>query len=178
MDNAFIGSIWYFAGNFQIINFAYCNGQLTSIAENSTLYSLLGTTYGGDGVTTFGLPDLRGRMPIGQGTGPGLNTYVMGQFSGVESVTITTNNMPSHNHLINASSVAATTATPSSTMFLSQAMKGGAAEPFYNSSQAANAQLIASTIGTTGGSIPVSILQPVLAANYLIALYGIYPSQN
>ena len=178
MDTAFVGSIWYFGGSFAIYNFALCAGQTIAISTNETLYTLIGTTYGGDGVTTFQLPDLRGRVPIGQGQGLGLSNYVMGQLSGTESVTISSQNMPAHNHKVNAVSTAATTATPSSTTFLAQAMKSAAAEPFYNSSQAANAQLAANTIGLAGGSIPVSIMQPVLAGTYLIALYGIFPSQN
>jgi microcystin-dependent protein len=177
MEQSFIGSIWLFGGNFQIANFQYCNGQLVSIADNSALFNLIGTTYGGDGVQTFGLPDLRGRVAIGMGQGPGTSNYVIGQLSGVENVTLTTNQMPAHSHLINASSSPATTGTPTNALFLAAAATSSGAESLY-STAAANATMANGTIGNGGNSIPFSIVQPVLCANYIIAMFGIYPTRN
>ena len=179
MDPSFVGSIFMTGANFAPYGWQLCQGQLISIAENDVLYTLLGTTYGGDGVQTFGLPDLRGRAAINQGTGPGLSTYVMGQKSGVEQVTMTTNTMPSHTHLVNVTSAVPTTNTPSSSVYISAAALGvgGAALEVY-STNAGTAQLAPSSIGANNGGIPFSILQPVLAVNYIIALFGVYPSQN
>src|ERR1700736_4946531 len=98
MPNPYIGQISMFGGSFAPVNYAFCNGQLLDIANNNALFSLLGTTYGGDGVTTFGLPDLRCRLPVHQGTGQGLSPYVLGQAAGNENVTLLTSQMPSHNH--------------------------------------------------------------------------------
>src|SRR4051812_17662172 len=102
MENAYLGCIFHFAGNFAPRGYMLCQGQLLSISQNTALFSILGTTYGGDGQVTFGLPDLRGRMPIGQGQGPGLSQIVIGELSGVENVTLTTNNLPAHNHTLTA----------------------------------------------------------------------------
>jgi microcystin-dependent protein len=177
MTPAFVGSIFIFAGNFQIYGWQYCAGQLIAISNNETLYTLLGTTYGGDGVSTFALPDLRGRVAINQGTGLGLSTYNIGQIAGTENVTVTSNNMPSHTHLINANSGSGTTGTPANNTLLAASYDGTTAEKFYNTANS-NATLGGSTIGVAGGSIPVSIIQPVLATTYLISMYGVYPSRN
>lgn len=176
MDPSYIGAVWMFGGNFAPINFNFCDGSLQSIAENEALYVLLGTTYGGDGVNTFGLPDLRGRVAIGQGTGPGLPTYIMGQMAGVESLTITTSQMASHTHLLNVGTNA-TAAVPASNLYLNGLTAGGTAQQVY-SDAAPNAVMAPGTIGTAGSSIPIDIVQPVLAISYVIALYGIFPSQN
>ena len=104
MDPSYIGVVWLFGGNFAPANFNFCDGSLQSIAENEALFTFLGTTYGGDGINTFGLPDLRGRAAVGQGTGPGLSTYVLGQRAGAENVTLTTGNLAAHTHLLNAGS--------------------------------------------------------------------------
>jgi microcystin-dependent protein len=177
MTPAFIGSIWLFGGSFQVVNFQYCNGQLISIAENSTLYALIGTIYGGDGVSTFALPDLRGRVAIGMGQGPGTSNYVIGQRSGVESVTLTTSQMPSHTHLVNAASGNASTGTPNNTLFLAAATTTAGAETLY-STAASNATMNNGTVGTGGGSVPFSVVQPILCGTYLMAMYGVFPSQN
>jgi microcystin-dependent protein len=177
MTPAFVGSIFIFAGNFQINGWQYCQGQTIAISTNETLYTLIGTTYGGDGINTFNLPDLRGRVAINQGQGPGLSTYVIGQALGTESVTLTTNSMPVHTHLINANSASGTTGTPAANTFLAAPFSGTTAEKFYNTA-ASNATLGGSTIGGSGNSIPFSIIQPVLAANYLIAMFGVFPSVN
>src|ERR1700761_1175929 len=104
MNPSYLGAVWLFGGNFAPYGFNYCDGSLVAISNNEALYNLLGTTYGGDGVNTFGLPDLRGRVAIGQGTGPGLPAYVLGQKAGTETVTITSNQMAQHTHLLNAGS--------------------------------------------------------------------------
>ena len=176
MSPSLIGAVWMFGGNFAPYGFAFCDGSLQSIAENETLYSLLGTTYGGDGVSTFALPDLRGRSVIGQGTGPGLPSYVEGQISGNESISITTANMAAHTHLLNASATA-TSQTPSSNLYVAAGMAGTNAVDFY-SNATPGATLVGNTVGVSGNSIPVGIIQPYLAVSYVIALYGVYPTQN
>ncbi len=179
MDPSFVGSIFMTGANFAPYGWQLCQGQLISIAENDVLYTLLGTTYGGDGVQTFGLPDLRGRAAINQGTGPGLSTYVMGQISGNETVSMTSNTMPSHTHLINVITGAATTNTPSSSVYISGATVGvgGAVANLY-STNAANVQMAPSSIAANSGNVPFSIVQPVLAVNYIISMFGVYPTQN
>jgi microcystin-dependent protein len=175
MTSPYIGSVWMFAGNFAPIDFAFCDGSLQAIDQNTALYSVLGTTYGGDGQSTFGLPDLRGRSVIGQGQGPGLSNYVIGEISGFESVTLTSSTMASHTHLLSAGT-AATAQAPAGNLYVNQVANGTAAENFF-SDQSANATLIAGTIGAAGNSIPIDIIQPVLAISYVIALFGIYPTQ-
>src|SRR5512140_216933 len=112
MSTPFIGEIVMFAGNFAPRSWALCNGQLLPIAQNTALFSILGTTYGGDGRTTFALPDLRGRVPVHPGQGPGLSNYVLGEMAGTENTTLLINNMPAHNHTLNAVSDAGDTAAP------------------------------------------------------------------
>lgn len=179
MNESFIGSIFMTGANFAPSGWSLCQGQLVSIAENNTMFALLGTTYGGDGVQTFGLPDLRGRATMNQGTGLGLSTYVMGQVSGVEQVTMTTNTMPAHTHLVSATTNAATTNIPSSATFISPAALGVGGDALNTySTNAATAQLAPGSVTNTGTGIPFSIIQPVLAVNYIIAMVGIFPSRN
>src|SRR4051794_10683767 len=109
MSEPFIGEVIMFAGNFAPRGWALCQGQLLSIAQNTALFSILGTTYGGNGQTTFALPDLRGRVPLGQGQGPGLSSYVLGEVAGNENVTLISTQMPQHNHLLNCNSDSANT---------------------------------------------------------------------
>jgi len=177
MSPSFVGSIYIFGGNFAIYGFALCQGQLLPIAENDVLFTLLGTTYGGDGVQTFGLPDLRGRLPIHMGTGAGLNPYVIGQSGGTENVSLSVSQIPSHTHLINANSASATLVIPTTSSYLGASNIAGAAEKFYNPGPS-NAIMSNAMVSSTGSSIPISIVQPVLAMNYVISLYGIFPSQN
>lgn len=179
MDPSFVGSIFMTGANFAPYGWQLCQGQLLSIAENDVLYSLLGTTYGGDGVQTFGLPDLRGRVAINQGQGPALSNYVMGQISGSEQITMTIGTMPSHTHLVNVTSTAASTNMPSASVYISGAALGvgGAALNVY-STNASTAQLAGGSIGANSGNVPFGIVQPVLAVNYIIALQGVYPTQN
>jgi microcystin-dependent protein len=182
MDQPYVGVIFAHAGTFAPANWALCQGQVQSIANNETLYALIGTTYGGDGQTTFNLPDLRGRLPIGQGQGPGLSNYVMGQLAGAENVTITTGQMPAHTHLWNVYNAAGNALIPTSGTVVAGTYSnaGGSTTPatFYGTPATAGITVAPATIGNAGGSVPSSIVQPILATNYIISLYGIFPSRN
>lgn len=171
---AFLASIILFAGNFAPIGWAFCNGQILSIAQNTALFSLLGTTFGGNGQTTFALPDLRGRVPVHAGQGPGLSDYLLGQAGGIENTTLLTNNLPPHNHSLIATSGPGITSNPAGAYLANT----GTLDKEYNTSGTFVA-MNAGAIGlSTGTSQPVDILQPYLAINYIIALQGIYPSRN
>jgi len=176
-----IGEIRIFAGNFAPRNWAFCDGQLLAISQNQALFSILGTTYGGDGRTTFALPDLRGRAPIGPGNGPGLSTYTLGERGGVETVTLTTNQIPSHNHLAQVSvSVGANTESATSGEAANSTL-GEAGANVYNNKPAdeklggVNAS---ATIGNTGGNQSHENRQPYLAVYYIIAIQGVFPSRS
>ncbi|MBI1407811.1 MAG: phage tail protein [Caulobacter sp.] len=158
-----------------------CAGQLLSIANYSALFSLIGTTYGGNGTTTFGLPDLRGRVLVGQGQGPGLSDYAMGEMTGSQTVTLLSTNMPQHNHMLNASGVAGTSASPQNNFLaLTNGFDPGSGNPVtvdvYATS--ANTTMNPMAVGLAGGSQPFSILQPLLTVNFCIAVEGIFPSRN
>lgn len=178
----FIGEIKIFGFNFPPRGHLTCQGQLISIAQNTALFSLLGTTYGGNGQTTFALPDLQGRVAKSQGQGPGLPNYVMGQAAGNTSVTLLTSNMPAHVHAANGITanlpVASGLGTVSSPVgnYLAQApvdMYATAATPNVN-----NPLTVSGNTGITGSSIPLSIENPYLVVNYSIATEGIFPSRN
>jgi microcystin-dependent protein len=173
MTEPFIAMLMLFAGNFPPRGWAFCNGQLLSIAQNTALFSLVGTTYGGNGQTTFGLPDLRGRVPIHVGQGPGLSNYVLGQVGGTETVTLLSNNMPIHTHSLNAVSEPGTVSAPQGA-YLGNT---GALDREYNTSGTVVA-MNPGTISPAGGSQPFAILPPYLAISYCIALEGIFPSRN
>lgn len=169
MSQPYVGEIREFAGNFAPAGWMLCQGQLLAISEYDTLFNLIGTTYGGDGQSTFALPDLQGRVPVHQGTGGG-GSYVMGEKSGVESVTLTIQQIPLHNHIPMAGaggvdSPANNAWGPSST---------GA--PY--AAQPANAAMKTGNIALTGGSQPHDNMVPYVAMNYIISLFGIYPSQG
>ena len=169
-----------FGGNFAPRGWALCNGQILSIAQNTALFSLLGTTFGGNGQTTFALPDLRGRTPVHTGQGPGLSSYSLGQVGGTESVTLLTNNLPAHTHSLNVNDAAANGNTASSN-YLATSNGSFAGDPITVntfSNAAPNAAMGAQAIGATGNSVPINNIQPYLAVNYIIALEGIYPSRN
>jgi microcystin-dependent protein len=178
MDQPFVGAIFAHAGTFAPYGWKLCQGQVLSIAENDVLFSLLGTTYGGDGVQTFSLPDLRGRVPIGQGQGPGLNNYVIGQRAGTETVSVTSSQMPSHTHNVNVYNAQGTVPTPTSASYIAGSYTPAAAALNFYDGAAGNTTLSPTTVGTAGNSIPLSIIQPILAMNYIIALFGVYPSRN
>jgi microcystin-dependent protein len=172
VSSPFLGEIRMFGGNFPPRSWAFCSGQLMSIAQNDALYSLIGTTYGGDGVVTFGLPDLRSRVPVHWGQGLGLSSYQPGQVGGAESITLQFPQIPSHTHGLFASSVTGNQAGPTG-----NTLAGGAAISRY---AAGTPQVIMSdaSIANAGSSQPHPNLQPFLAVSFIIALEGIFPSRN
>lgn len=179
MDSPFIGSIVLFAGNFAPRGWAFCQGQLLSISQNTALFSILGTTYGGNGQTTFGLPDLRSRVPVGTGQGAGLSSWQAGQMTGTESVSLLSTQMPAHNHNVQVSSGQADSASANSN-YLAVANGNFSGDPVtvntYNGTP--NATLGGNSISLTGGGQPHENIQPSLGMNYIIAVEGIYPSRN
>jgi len=177
----FIGQIMMFGGNFAPRGWAFCEGQLLPISSNTALFSILGTTYGGDGRTTFALPDLRGRAPIHAGHGPGLSDIRLGQKGGVEQVTLTASNMPSHNHPVNVSSAAGTSSSPSGAYPAASQFQADRSSPVVEVNSygnSTNATMGASTVGNAGGNIPFNNRDPYLGVNYIIALQGIFPSRS
>lgn len=168
----FIGQIIMFGGNFAPKGWAFCDGQLLPIAQNSALFSILGTTYGGDGRTTFALPDLRGRVSIHPGRGPGLSTYLLGEKGGTEEVTLTLNEIPSHNHSVLANSAVGTSPDPAGNFL---ANTGAFDNEYINN---ANVNMHPSMINKAGGSQSHTNLQPFLCVNYIIAMYGVFPSRG
>jgi microcystin-dependent protein len=177
-QDPFIGSIFIFAGNFAPNGYQLCQGQLMSISQNAALFSILGTTYGGDGVQTFGLPDLRGRAPIGQGNGPGLNGVVLGQLAGTQSVSILTSNLPAHNHLVSVSTGLGAQASPQNGFIAAVVDSTGAGGASFNTTANPPATLAPTSVGLTGSNLPLSIQNPYLGINYIIAINGIYPSRS
>lgn len=172
----FIGQIMMFAGNFAPRGWAFCDGQLLPIANYTALFSIIGTTYGGDGKTTFALPDMRGRVAINPGQGPGLSNYIQGPGAGHENVTLTTSNMPPHNHALNVKNANGTTNVPANNAL---AGTGTALPPAGNfSTEAPDAQANNTSIGNTGGSIPFSVVQPWVGIRFVIALEGVFPSRG
>jgi microcystin-dependent protein len=168
MSQPYIGEIRMFAGNFAPAGWMFCDGQLLPISEYDTLFVLIGTTYGGDGQSTFALPDLRGRMPIHQG-----NNFILAQTGGVESVALGVNQIPSHGHAVLCEGTnAGTQPTPAGNFFASAGVQLYAA--------AANAVPIAmraNLVGAAGGSAPHDNLQPFLCVDFIISLFGIFPHQ-
>ena len=170
----FIGQIMMFAGNFEPRGWAFCNGQLLPISQYTALFSILGTTYGGDGRTTFGLPNLQGRTPVHTGTGGGLAPVQLGQSGGAETHTLTVNEMPSHNHSMHGELAVADKQTPQGNMLALTP-----ANPIYAAPVPAEDRTMApSSIGNTGGNQSFGLRSPYLAVNFIIALEGIYPSRN
>lgn len=203
MSEPFMGTVMIWAPNFAPRGWAFCQGQLLSISTNSALFSLLGVVYGGNGQTTFGLPNLAGRVPVGQGQSPGTSSYTLGQTAGTENVTLTTAQMPMHNHgatftqtggnaSFQASKLPAGSATPAPNSMLAQSVEsgvGGSVE-IYGPAPTDPSNLVnlsgVSVSGITGtvavapngSSLPFSIVQPYQVLNYVIALEGVFPSRN
>ncbi len=169
----FIGEIKMFAGNFAPRGFALCDGQLLAVSQNDALFSLLGTIYGGDGRTTFALPDLRGRLPVHFGQGPGLPSRTIGARSGQETVTITQNQMPAHTHSANALNKPGDSGNPQDRHWAADmgADKNYTEEP-------ADTPMDSNNLTATGGVQSHTNLMPFLCVNFIIALVGIYPSRN
>ena len=173
MAEPFVGEIRMFAGNFAPRGWAFCDGQLLAVSQNDALFSLLGTIYGGDGRTTFGLPDLRGRLPLHAGTGPGLSPRRLGAKSGAEKVTLTVNQLPSHNHEFRGTNDLSASPNPSSNVVSRSTSVDG-----YIRNEVANQNLNSDTLTHIGGSRSHTNIMPYLCVHFIIALFGIYPSRH
>ena len=174
MSEPFVGQLKMFAGNFAPRGWALCDGQLLAVSQNEALFSLLGTIYGGDGRTTFGLPDLRSRIPIHQGQGPGLSSRKLGSKAGTEKETITINTLPSHSHGLMANTAVGTDTSPTGLMLAQSTV------PVYraNPPAASFSDMEANAISALGGSQSHTNLMPTLCINFIIALFGVFPSRN
>jgi microcystin-dependent protein len=177
----FLGQVCLFSFSIIPRGWAPCNGQLMAIAQNTALFALIGTTYGGDGITTFALPDLRGRAALNAGHGPGLSSRIMGEASGTENVTLISTQMPAHNHPMMVSATPATSNTPNGNVL---AVSNGSVPSLEASASVntygtqINGMANPQTIGLSGGSQPHYNMQPYLVMNYCIATSGIFPSQG
>jgi microcystin-dependent protein len=171
MAQPYVGEIRMFGGNFPPAGWMFCNGQLLPISENETLFQLIGTTYGGDGQETFALPNLQGRVPLHQGSNQG-NTFVLGESAGVEQVTLTIQQIPNHTHVMSGSLNTASAPVPTNQVI----GKSTGIDAFINAqpADAMNAQ----SITPVGGSQPHSNMQPYLCIDFIISLFGIFPSQT
>lgn len=172
MSDPFVGEIRMFAGTFAPQGWAKCDGQLLAISQNDALFSLFGTQYGGDGRTTFGLPEMRGRIPIHQGSGPGLTPRPIGQRSGSENVTVSANQLPSHTHPLQATEELADSASPGGNL----AARSTSMDLYINDTPTAD--LAATSITAAGGSQPHTNLMPFQCVTFIVALFGVYPSRN
>jgi len=174
MAEPFVGQIIMAGFNFAPRGYATCDGQLLSIAQNTALFSLLGTTFGGDGRVTFGLPDLRGRVPVHQGQGPGLTNRTMGEVSGSETVTLISSEMPMHNHLVSVTNVSGALGQPNGNFIGASSNNQTALYRPTSDGSTLNPQ----SVGLAGGNQPHNNMQPYLVINFCIAMEGIYPSRN
>jgi microcystin-dependent protein len=171
MSQPYIGEIRIFAGNFPPSGWAFCDGTLLPISENDALFTLIGTTYGGDGQVTFALPDLRGRVPVHQGTGTG-QAYVLGEMTGVEQVTLTQNQIPAHTHPFSAAGDTGTEINPAGNLPGNSVIT----RPYLNDPPTLS--MNAAALAPAGGNQPHDNMQPYLGLNFILALYGIYPPPN
>ena len=169
MAQPFVGEIRMFAGNFAPAGWMFCEGQLLPISENETLFQLIGTTYGGDGESTFALPDLRGRIPIHQGTLSSGTSFILAETGGAEAVTLTVNQIPAHSHPLMASTNVANQSAPNNNVVA----QSTAADLYIEDT--ANGNLAPTAVSTVGGSQPHTNFQPYLCVNYIISLFGIFP---
>lgn len=176
MSEPFLAEILMFGGNFAPRGWAFCQGQILSIAQNTALFSLLGTTFGGNGQTTFALPDFRGRVAVGTGQGPGLPAVNLGEIAGEWNHTLIITEMPAHNHLANAATAA--NSEDVAGKLISKPFVSATGDTVTGFGSTANTTLAANTIGISGGSQPHNNMQPYLGMNYLICIAGIYPSRN
>ncbi len=174
MSEPFVGEVRMFAGNFAPRGWAFCDGQLLAVSQNDALFSLLGTIYGGDGRTTFGLPDMRGRLAIHAGSGPGLSPRRLGAKAGSENETLTVNQLPSHTHDVHASNAAGSSTNPTGNF----ARDTAGSDIYIQDLSATNTALNSNAISNVGGSRSHTNLMPFLCINYIIALFGIYPSRQ
>lgn len=171
MAQPYVGEIRMFGGNFAPLGWAFCNGSLLSISEYETLFNLIGTTYGGDGQETFAVPDLRGRIPIHMGQGPGLSNYVIGQIGGTENVTLNVNQIPAHNHLMLVSGTAASASTPQGNSLAN-------ATPNLYLRDVPTGIMSNASINLAGGNQPHENMMPYLCVSFIISLFGIFPSPS
>jgi len=177
----YLGAIFIFAGNFAPRGYALCQGQLLAISQNAALFSILGTTYGGNGTSTFALPDLRGRMPVGEGTGPGLQSVVLGEQAGVQNVTLNSSQMPLHTHTTVVTLNAAADGRPSTDSPAGAVLDSGSGTNIFAANPDGtkmNAGAATAQVANAGGSLPFSIQNPYLGINYIIATVGIFPTRN
>ncbi len=181
--DGYMSEIRMFAGNFAPANWAFCNGSLQSIAQNTALFALIGTTYGGDGQTTFGLPDLRSRVAIHTGQGAGLPNYVLGEMSGTESITLIANNVSNHTHTANGNAGIIMSSSDGNQVSAVNNFPAINGDNIYSSTPDASVMAPASLALTSSpqagsGSQPLNNIQPYLTMNYIICLFGIFPSRN
>jgi microcystin-dependent protein len=174
MSDFYLGEVRIFAGNFAPRGWALCNGQLMSIQQNVALFSIIGTYYGGNGTTNFALPNLQGHVAVGPGQGPGLSTYVLGETIGSSAVTLNSTQLPSHNHVANASSAGGNAGAPATNTIWAASTDG---DNLYASS-GKNSTMAMTALSPTGGNQPHNNMQPFLVLNYIIALIGIFPSRS
>jgi microcystin-dependent protein len=180
----YIGFIMMFAGNFAPKGWAFCNGQLLPISQHTALFSILGTTYGGDGITTFALPDLRGRFPMHAGEGPGLTPRNLGEKAGTETTTLKPTNLPAHTHAIAVSSQQGNSSDPSGRIAgqipsIPGASTGSRPQPINAYTDATGDKVLReNAVSVTGGSQPIDTTSPFQCINFIIALEGIFPSRN
>lgn len=168
----YLGEVAIVAFNFAPQGWATCDGQLLPISENETLFNLIGTTYGGDGQSTFALPDLRGRVPIHQGQGPGLSNYFLAQTGGTETITLSINQIPIHEHTLSGQSALGSSSIPTGGVWASQSRLK------VYSSASADTPMNAASVSNAGGSQPHDNKSPFLTLNYIISLFGVFPTQN
>lgn len=199
MSEPFLGEIIMFAGNFAPRGWALCNGQLLSVSQNSALFAILGTTYGGNGQTTFGLPNLQGRAPVHQGQSPGTSRYTLGEVGGTENVTLTINELPAHNHTValsgtgnvsvalGASSANGNAPAPGPTTVPAKITSGLNTLNAYSTTAPDTTLLpvnttttvnVSGNTGAAGNNLPVPIVQPYVVVNFIIATEGVFPSRN
>jgi microcystin-dependent protein len=171
MAQPYVGEIRMFAGNFAPAGWMFCDGQILPISEYDTLFNLIGTTYGGDGQETFGLPNLQGRVPLHNGTGSSGTTYVIGEPAGVEQVTLTTQQMPIHAHPMLASTDTGSGSNPGGNLL---AQASGAI--LFLKAQSPTVALSSQVVGSVGGNQPHDNMQPYLCLSFIISLFGVFPS--
>ena len=171
MSSPYVGEIRMFAGNFAPVGWMLCQGQTLPISQYTTLFQLIGTTYGGDGVSTFNLPNLSSRVPMHQGTGPFGNSYVLGQMAGEESVTLITQQIPSHTHTMLCTASSSNSPAPAG------AFCGATGSSAY-AAAAPNASMNVASVSSTGNNQPHDNVMPYLAINFIISLFGVFPSQT
>lgn len=180
----YISEVRMFAGNFAPRSWAFCDGSLQSIANNTALFALVGTTYGGDGQNTFGLPDLRSRVPIHTGQGPGLSNYVLGEMGGSENITLIASNVGGHTHAVTGNAGVAAATGDGQTAVAVNNFPAGNGDPIYSTTTdnsnmaAASLSGITVAVQTPSGASPISTLQPYQAMNFIICVEGIFPSRN